>query len=282
MEVAAAGICASDLHLVAAGPSPITLGHEFAGWAPDGTPVAVLPLVGCEACEHCRSGHPQRCQHQVGVIGVTLDGGMAERVRAPASCLRPLPPRLRPADACLAEPLAVALHGLHRSGVDAGQRVLVVGAGPIGLCAVAAASALGATVDVAELSDDRRDRAVSLGAGRDLADGYDVVVDAAGSAGALRLATRRCAPGGTVALVATHWTPVEVGMDLQIREISLVPAYLYGHHRGRLEFDQAIDLLADTELADVAISHRLPLDRAAAGFELAGAGDEVAKVVLAP
>lgn len=219
----------------------------------------------------------------MGFLGVTLDGGMAERVRAPATCLRPLPPGLTPADACLAEPLAVALHGLHRAGVSPEQRVLVVGAGPIGLCAVVAASSLGAAVDVAELRTDRLERAVALGAGDDAeADSYDVVVDAAGTSGSLGLAVRRCASGGTVALVATHWTPVELGIELQLREITLVPAYLYGHHRGQMEFDQALHLLSATDLAGVAISHRVTLQRATDGFELAGGAGDVSKVVLEP
>lgn len=282
IQVAAAGICSSDLHLLAGGPSAITPGHEFAGWTDDGEAVAVLPLIGCGSCNSCAGGNPQLCTTQIGFLGVTVDGGMADRVRAPRHCLRPLPPGLAPDDACLAEPLAVALHGLHRAGVGPDDRVLVVGAGPIGLGAIAAAVELGASVDVADLRPERLDRAAALGAGTDQGQDYDVVVDAAGSQGALDAAVRRCAPGGTVALIATHWSPVQMGIELQLKEVSLVPAYLYGEHRGELEFDQALRILATTELADVAVSHRVGLTSAAEAFELAATDPAAAKVVLVP
>jgi threonine dehydrogenase-like Zn-dependent dehydrogenase len=287
VHVAAAGICGSDLHLVSAGPTAVTLGHEFSGRLDDGTAVAVLPLLACGRCAACAAGEPQRCGGGSELFGITLDGGMADRVRVHPSCVRPIGSGVDIVDACLAEPLAVAVHGVHRAGVSAGHRVLVVGAGAIGLSAVAAAQAAGADVEVTELHGARRARAATLGAreadrpapgapGR-----FDVVLDAAGTQGSLDLAISRSRPGGTIGLLACHWTPVSLGLDLQLKEVSLVPAYLYGHHRGRVEFEEALDLLARPEIADALVSHRLPLDRAAEAFELA-ATQEALKVVLVP
>lgn len=286
VHVAATGICGSDLHLVAAGPTEVSLGHEFSGRLDDGTAVAVLPLLTCGSCAACTTGEPQRCDGGSELFGVTLDGGMAEQVRVHPACVRPLPESVDVADACLAEPLAVAVHGVHRAGVKAGHRVLVVGAGAIGLCAVVAAQALGAEVQVAELHEARLARAAILGApaaARPAAgiDRFDVVLDAAGTQGSLDLAIASSRPGGTIGLLACHWTPVSVGLDLQLKEVSLVPAYLYGHHRGEVEFDAALDLLARPEVADALVSHRLPLGQAAEAFQLAATPDAL-KVVLVP
>ena len=244
VTVAAAGICSSDLHLVHLGACECTLGHEVAGWDESGRAVAVLPLAACGRCPQCQHGRPQLCPSQVGFHGVSLDGGMAERVAVRADLVRPLPDGLDPRDACWVEPLAVAVHGVHRAGVSPGQRVLVIGAGPIGLSAVVAAVAAGAQVEVAEVRPDRSERARALGADAMSDERYDVVVDAVGSEGSFELACRRCRSGGTVALLGTQWDPVPLSHKLQSREISLVPAFMYGRHHGSDEFDMASDLLA--------------------------------------
>lgn len=283
VHVAAAGICGSDLHLVASGPSATTLGHEFAGWLEDGTSVAVLPVFGCGHCLACIEGHVQRCATSAAnLLGVTLDGGMAEQVRVHPDCVRALPDGLTPDDACLAEPLAVALHGIHRFGVRAGDRALVLGAGTIGLCAVAAAVSVGATVDASDPRDARSAQAAALGAGTDVTGDYDVVIDAAGTQASMDAALQLLRPGGTIGLLACHWSPVSIGLDLQVREASLVTAYLYGDHDGTPEFDSALELLATSALPDVAITHRLPIAQAHEAFELAGHDPTAGKVVLTP
>jgi threonine dehydrogenase-like Zn-dependent dehydrogenase len=282
VRVTSAGICGSDLHLAATGPLPQTLGHEFGGLLDDGTAVAVRPYVACGSCRPCTSGRTHLCTTGLTrFYGVSIDGGMADEVGVDAACVVPLPAGVDPADAGLAEPIAVAVHGIGRLGVGPGQRVLVVGAGPIGLCAIAAALASGADVDVAARREVRRAAAVSLGA-RPAPDGasYDVVVDAAGTADAATDAVERVNPGGTVGQLGTWWDPVALGGAWQLKEVTLVQGFLYGHD----EFTAAAGLIRSVPaLRDVLVTHRFGLGDAAEAFRAAGDRSTGAiKVVLEP
>ncbi len=285
VDVRSVGICGSDVHLVAMGPLPVTLGHEFAGTTADGARVTVRPYAACGRCPACAEGRRQQCPRLLGAMyGVSLDGGMAERIAVEAQCVIPLPDDLPMEHAGLVEPIAVAVHGVHRGGVAPGSRVLVIGAGPIGLCAVAAARHEGAEVDVAESLAARGERAEALGArvgeGRD----YDVVVDCAGTQGSADLAVRAVRSGGVVSLVGTHWAPVALPMSLQMKEVTLVPSFTYGEHGGVDEFETAMAVLGSTpQLAGTLITHRLGLDDAVKGFALAAdATSGAIKVTLHP
>ncbi len=285
VSVVSAGICASDLHLASFGPSPVVLGHEFAGHLDDGTPVAVLPNVPCGHCDRCRSGQDQQCPRAFdSMYGVTKDGGMADEVWVDASCPRVVPPTLDLGDACLVEPIAVALHGAHRAGVGPGMRVLVVGAGPIGLCAVAAARDLGAVVDLLAHRRRRMEAGEQLGARPSEGSGYDIVLDAAGTQGSFDRAVSLARPGGTIGVLATFWDPVVIGPALLMREITLVPAFTYGHHHGISEFEDAVRLLdATPDIPAALITHHFSLDDAAQAFLVAAdRSTDAIKVVLHP
>jgi threonine dehydrogenase-like Zn-dependent dehydrogenase len=271
--------------MVSFGPSPVTLGHEFCGRLDDGTPVAVLPAVRCGRCPRCQAGQPQQCTAVLDAMyGTTLDGGLADQVWIDPTCAVPLPPTLDLDVACLVEPLAVALHGANRAGVVAGARVLVIGGGPIGLCAVAVATMLGASVDGRANRPERRAAAERLGAGGSVGTDYDVVVDAAGTQTSLDEATRRVRPGGTIGVLASFWEPVAIGMSLLMKEVSLVPGFTYGHHHGVSEFDEAVRMLdAMPELPRTVITHRFPLGEAAEAFRIASDPRSGAiKVVIEP
>jgi len=282
VSVASSGICGSDLHLVSFGPSPVTLGHEFAGHLDDGTRVAVLPFAPCGGCDRCRAGAVQQCPSALAhTYGISRDGGMADAAWVAPGCARPLPDALPVEDACLVEPLAVALHGVHRAGVQPGMRVLVIGAGPIGLCAVSALRSEGTVPDVSARRPRRLDAAVRLGARPSVASEYDVVLDAAGTQESMDTACRLARPGGTVGVLGSFWSPVTVGLGWQLKEVTVVPAYTYGHHGGRSEFDAAADLLARSPaLAEVVITHRVDLSDAPEAFRLAADRDATIKVVL--
>jgi L-iditol 2-dehydrogenase len=274
VKVASAGICGSDLHLLAWN-LPFVMGHEFAGTLDDGTPVAVEPIVPCGDCSPCRAGETQRCV--VGptmVMGVGRDGGMADECVVPTSCLVRLPDGVAPRDACLVEPLAVAIHGIRRGHVHGSQSVGVIGGGSIGLAAVAAAQAAGARVDLAARHDRQRAAGERLGAGTlgESEPHYDVIVEAAGTTSALAQAVERCRPGGTVVLLGTYWDgEVQMpGMPLCMNEITLVPASMYGRTGPSRDVDVAATLLATRpEIADALITHRFPLDAAAEAFAVA-------------
>ena len=285
VSVVSSGICGSDLHLLPFGPSPVTIGHEFCGRLDDGTPVAVLPRITCGNCEVCSAGNEQQCPHALGsMYGITLDGGLADEVWVDPGCAKVIPPTIPLEHACLVEPIAVALHGIHRAGVKPGSRVLVVGAGPIGLCTIAAARALGAAVDVVAHRANRMQAAERLGAGTAVGSDYDVVLDAAGTQGAIDQAIQRVRPGGTVGIISSFWEPVTLGMDFQVKEATLVPSFTYGHHHGACEFEEAARVLdANPDLPEAIITHHLPLDDAAEAFRLAGDhGTDAIKVVLHP
>ncbi len=218
------------------------------------------------------------------MYGTSLDGGLADQVWIDPTCAVPLPGSLALDVACVVEPLAVALHGAHRAGVVAGTRVLVIGGGPIGLCAMAVARALGASVAGKAHRPERQSAAERLGASGTLGTDYDVVLDAAGTQASLDQATLRVRPGGTIGVLANFWDPVTVGMSLLMKEVTLVPAFTYGHHHRVSEFEEAVGMLdAIPDLPATLITHRFPLDEAAEAFRVASDPMSGAiKVVIEP
>jgi threonine dehydrogenase-like Zn-dependent dehydrogenase len=287
VRIRSAGICGSDLHMLAAGfPIAGTLGHEMAGVTDDGTPVAIEPIVPCGACASCAAGDTELCERGPAmVMGTALDGGMADELRVPERCLVPLPSAVAPRDACLVEPLAVALHGLRRARLGARERVSVVGGGALGLLAVAAARAAGAEVRLAARHDAQREAGARLGAGP-TRDGSDLVIEAAGTKAALEQAVALARPGGRLLLLATYWSGMELpGFALCMKEVNVIPASMYGRAPGGpRDIDAAAALLAvRPEIAPALITHRFPLDAAPEAFRTAA--DRAAgaiKVVLEP
>jgi 2-desacetyl-2-hydroxyethyl bacteriochlorophyllide A dehydrogenase len=266
------------------GPS-VTVGHEIAGRLDDGTPVAVEPLAACGDCDRCHAGHEQLCRDVLDrVYGIALDGGMADEILVPATCVIALPETIDPADASLVEPIAIAVHGFNRAEIAPDERVLVIGGGSIGLSALAVARHRGVTCDLAARHDHQNAAAEALGAGLAPGRDYDVVIDAAGTQSSISDAVRRLRPGGRLLLLGSLWSPVKIGADLAIKEITVIPSSLYGHHHGTREFADGVDVLAARpDLASTLITHRFPLDDAAEAFRVAG--DRAAgaiKVVLHP
>jgi threonine dehydrogenase-like Zn-dependent dehydrogenase len=287
VDVRAAGICGSDLHMIELGfTGDRTIGHEIAGVAPDGTRVAIEPLVPCGHCALCREGSYHLCG-EVGasLYGLTADGGMADQIVVPARALVPLPDDLDLADASLVEPMAVAVHGLGLAAATAEDRVAVVGAGSIGLCAAAATVARGATVDVSARHDHQRAAAQQLGAGTETSGSYDLVIETAGTEDAMRRAARLAGPKGRVLMLSVHWQPItSPGMSMWTKEVTVLHSFTYCGRGPRRDIDVAAEILAATpSIGDALITHRFPLDDAAAAFDTAA--DRAAgaiKVVLEP
>jgi len=285
VRVRSSGICGSDLHLIGFGPMPVTLGHEVAGHLDDGTPVAIWPLVPCGTCDRCEAGEVSQCRTGPGqVYGIGRDGGMADTVVVDAGSIVPLPAGLDVADGALVEPVACAVHALRRAGVTAGDRVAVVGAGSIGLGAAAAARWMDASVDVTARHDHQRDAATRVGAGIEADGEYDVVVDAAGTDTAVAQCVDLLRPGGTIALLASYWEPVEFPQFFSMKEPVLVGANMHGRDASGTDMEAAAQLLADLpEVAPAMVTHRFPLDRAAKAFACAAdRASGAIKVVLEP
>ena len=188
VEVAACGICGTDLHEYAAGPivtpvephpltgaqNPQILGHEFAGEVVatgpavtrvrGGDRVAIMPLAYCGECAYCRRGLQHLCARMACVGLSHAWGGMAELATVAEYQVVPLPEGVTYQQGALIEPTAVAAYGVERARVSPGDQVLVTGAGPIGaLAALCARSAGASTVYVSEPNAARRARAEALG-----------------------------------------------------------------------------------------------------------------------
>ena len=272
VRVRTAGICGSDLAMLAAGfPMQGTPGHEVSGELEDGTPVAIEPVVPCGACSYCRAGNYQVCRSGTEMIfGVGRHGGMAEEMVVPARCLVALPRSVDVSIACLVEPLAVAVHGLRRARATADLRVAVIGGGTIGLCAVAAAAAIGCEVSLAARHPAQRNAGTKLGAG-ELSGEYDLAIDCAGSASATASACEALRPNGRLLLLAASFDSIELpGLVVAAREIEIVSSTMYGVSATGRDIDAAAALLgARPEIGEFLITHRFSLEEAVRGFETA-------------
>lgn len=271
VSMRSASICGSDFTYLAFG-SAFILGHELAGVRADGTPVAVEGLYGCGTCELCRAGRYNLCPGAIGrALGAMADGGMAERFRAPGERLVPLPEGLRVEDGALVEPAAVSWHGVRIGGAGRDTRVAVVGGGAVGLLALAAARAQGAEeVGLEARYDHQREAGEHLGA-RALRGLYDVVVEAAGSASALRRCAELVAPGGSIVVLGVHTGPLELDYHaIFLKEARVVPSLGYCTHAGGRDMAQAARMLADDPgIAAALVTHRFPLEDAEEAFRVA-------------
>ena len=290
IRIRACGICGSDLTILDSGfPIHGIPGHEIAGELPDGTPVAIEPLDPCGRCRHCVGGDYQVCPDRADMIfGIGRDGGMAEQLRVPTRCVVPLPRGIDARVGFLVEPLAVTIHGLRRAQISGADRVLVVGAGSIGLCAVVAAMSTGAEVGLVARHATQIEAGKKLGAEIvevATADDYDVVLDCAGTTSATERACEALRPNGRLVMLAPSWETIELpGLTVLAKELDLVVSKMYGRAGSVRDVDAAATILgARPEVADALVTHRLPLSEAPAAFEIARDRKAGAiKVVLEP
>jgi threonine dehydrogenase-like Zn-dependent dehydrogenase len=213
---------------------------------------------------------------------------MAEQILVEPRCIVPLPRRIDARTGCLVEPLAVAVHGVRRAGIDGSKRVLVVGGGSIGLSAVAAATATRAHVALvarhpAQIAAGRLLGAeiVESGAGGD----YDVVLECADSSSAIATACEAIRPNGKLVMLASSWGSVELpGLVVAAKELEIVMSTMYGRAGSVRDVEAAATILGDREeVAQALISHRFPLSKATEAFEKARDRKSGAiKVVLEP
>jgi 2-desacetyl-2-hydroxyethyl bacteriochlorophyllide A dehydrogenase len=297
LRVRACGICGSDLHWFQGGfpPPPVCPGHEIAGEVVAlgadargvhvGDRVAVEPLIICGRCAACRRGDYQLCA-RFQLLGTVRDGGLADYVVAPVGALFAFPGGLEWDVAALAEPTAVCVHAARLVQLRVGDRVLVLGAGTIGLLAVLVAHAsgasaiaisarhahqaemarrLGATHVFASEDDDARDRVL-----RDLAP--DVVFETVGgNAATIDEALHAVRPGGTVVVLGIFTAPSSCNALMLVgKEVRLIGSLMYGRAGGRADFEVAIDVLAkERERVAGLITHRFGLDAVQEAFETA-------------
>ena len=307
LDVAYVGICGTDLHIKhgamdARVTLPATLGHEMSGtvaavgedvtaWSP-GDRVTVMPLRWCDDCAACRAGHRHVCERLV-FVGIDAPGALQQSWTVDQDLLVRLPERLPLDRAALAEPLAVAVHDVRRSGLASGGRALVVGGGPIGLLISLVAASEGIGVLVSEPNAFRRAVAEQLGLRTldPLADdvasavvewtdgaGVDVAFEVSGSAPGLAAATHALRVRGRLVVVAIHSQPVPLDLFRVFwRELEVAGARVYE----RTDFERAVELLAAGAIpAAPLISAVVPLERTADAFAALEGGGDVLKVLV--
>jgi 2-desacetyl-2-hydroxyethyl bacteriochlorophyllide A dehydrogenase len=274
VRVTSVGICSTDFWVLAQGPSPFVIGHEFGGYLDDGTLAAVYPLARCGECDQCSAGAYNRCRRVFELsMGLGTDGGMCDELFVPEDAITRLPDGVAPRDALLVEPFAVAVHALERVDLQPGQRVAVIGAGSLGLIVAAATKAAGCDTSISarHLHQVTAAEKLELGLG-ELSGEYDVVVDAAGSEAALTQAVELLAPGGTL-LILGMYPPAGINfpaLPLLMKEANVVTSTAYCCNNRKDDFAASAEFLASTPaLAEALISHRFPLEEAPAAFDAA-------------
>jgi 2-desacetyl-2-hydroxyethyl bacteriochlorophyllide A dehydrogenase len=306
VRVRACGVCGTDLHyyhgVFPTSPS-VPPGHEYAGEIAGlgddvegfemGQRVAVEPLRNCRECINCRTGNYHICSKRA-LGGAAAPGAFAEYVTVPGYGVYPLPDGVDFELGALAEPLAVAVHGLHIAGLSIGERVLVLGSGTIGLLTILAARAAGAAEIVSSYRyDHQAEAAEAVGAARAVkADevggekGFDVVVETVGgNAPTIGQALGAVRSGGRISVLGVFTQMAEVNaLALMLKEATIVGGITYCRPGRYSDFDVALGILrSEPERARALITHRFPLEDAAKAFATAAdKGTKSLKVQVAP
>ncbi|MGH9685038.1 MAG: L-threonine 3-dehydrogenase [Candidatus Acidiferrales bacterium] len=312
VRVRAASICGTDLHIydwdqwsASRIHPPMTFGHEFCGVVEKigdevdsvrpGDFVSAEMHLSCGHCRPCRAGQQHLCQN-VRILGLDGDGCFAEFVRIPARNIWKIDPAIPEHYAAILDPLGNAVHTV-LSGEIAGQNVVVTGAGPIGLMAIAVARACGcALVIVTEVNAHRRELAKKMGADEALnpnqsgvvqhvrdatGGGADVLLEMSGHPAAIRQGFQILRSGGRASLLGIPKEPVT--LDL-VNDVILKGATVHGIF-GRKMFEtwvQMTELLKHGKLnLEPLFNERLPLEKFADAFSLLEAG-KAGKILLYP
>jgi 2-desacetyl-2-hydroxyethyl bacteriochlorophyllide A dehydrogenase len=307
IEIAECGICGSDLHMVLeryAKPGAI-LGHEWAGVvaaAPShsgwtvGDRVVGNPSPGCGRCRPCRRGRPSVCLNRATPDYVGYRGAFCQYKTVTADSLLRIPDSLPTRVAALAEPTAITLHAVRLADVGSDDRVLVTGAGPVGLLLIAVLRAQGISdITVSEPSAIRRQRAITVGATRvvtpdslespptalPVAEPYDVVFECSGQARALEAGVGQLDYAGTLVIVGTGFEQPRINQNrMIIFELEIIGAYNYDDEG----FGPAVDLL-DSELLPLEAliePDNIPLGDVMVSMERLIRGEIPSKVMVQP
>jgi L-iditol 2-dehydrogenase len=309
IKVKMTGICGSDIHtykgLHLFRKPPVIIGHEIAGEVVKvggavtkfqaGDRVTVEPQSGCGSCENCLTGNVNYCGHRraPGIKG--WYGTMAEYFVAPEHCVFKLPDSMSYEQGVLVEPFAVGVHAVRKADIQLGDKVAILGAGPIGLLTLAAAKAAGATtVLVTDVIDYPLESALNMGAShtmniKDKLDWtkeakeavggeFDKVLVAVGVPGIVDNAISLLRKGGRCVTIAMfHGTQTFDIVNLQQGEKEIVGCMTYT----REDMIAAIHLIAAGHVREeVIITHKLPYEQAAKGFQMVDKKEDCSLKVL--
>ena len=291
VRIRRAGVCGTDLHIFEGSHPfleyPRVIGHELSGEVAEAGPgcalavgqqVYVIPYLACGVCVACRRGKTNCCQ-RIGVLGVHIDGGMAEYVCVPEG-------NVAPADgvtldqAAMIEFLAIGAHAIRRASAREDQRILVAGAGPIGIGCMLFANLQGGSVTAFDMRQDRLDFCHrQLGVDHTVAAGpnaaealsaltsgdfFDIVIDATGNAKSMMAGLNYVAHGGTYVLVSVVRDSIcFADPEFHKRETSL----LASRNATPEDFSKVIGAMRQGLVpTEALVTHRVSLDEAPGSF----------------
>lgn len=311
IDVKKAGICGSDIHYWDIGqPVGLVMGHEFCGTVLDpgsrndlkvGDRVTALPISPCGKCEACLSGNPQYCaetwSYAVG-LSLTNPGAYAEKTSIRPDMVIKVPKSLTDSEVAMVEPTAVALHAVNLANIKIGDRVLVIGAGIIGILSAMFAKMNGASyVAVSETNANRGAKSTKLKCADEWFDakdekfaekvrtkcpnGYDVVIECCGNSTAVTSALASVKNGGTVVLVGVSMNSINYPSILNVmHELTVKGAIGYTVP----EFKACIDLMAKKKIDTLKfVDDIVPLSDVQKSFERLTSGtDGAIKILIDP
>lgn len=308
IKVNYAGICGTDMLAYHGGmtkrtkPSVI-LGHEFSGTVYEagvsssfqkGDRVTVEPITSCGECDSCQRGDYNLCTIAFNLIGIDSDGAFAEYIKVPESKVYRLGDTISMQEGALIEPLAVCVHAVEKGKIAAGQTVLVVGGGPIGIITALTAQQRGAKVLISEISPYRIQVANQLGfevlnpTEEDFLEqineithgrGVDVSIEATGTNNGMVACIEAARTKGIVVITGLPKKNADFDVYRIIaKELQLVGTRVYMKE----DYDQAIELLSSGGLdLSSLISKVVPLEEAIQqGFEAIDSGEDVIKILI--
>ena len=315
VKVMAVGICGSDIHYYEHGKigryvveKPIILGHECAGVVVKlgdkvtnfkiGDRVAIEPGITCGRCKYCKGGRYNLCPKVEFLATPPIDGAFVQYIKHREDFLFPIPDELSFEEAALNEPFSVGIHAARRANLKPGSTVAIMGMGPVGLTAVAAVKAFGAsTIIVTDLEENRLEAAKKLGATHTInilegnvldeiqlitnGEGVDVAFETAGNPKALQSALSAAGRGGKVAVIGLPPNP-EIAID--VTTIADNELDIYGIFRYSNTYPQGIEFLATgTTNIHTLITDRFPLEQTKEAMEKARTNKkESIKIVVYP
>lgn len=289
------GICGSDIGIVAGkhprAKAPLVLGHEFVGTVEEvrdgsgriaaGDRVVAYPLISCGTCRPCRTGHPHVCE-TLKLIGIDLDGGMADTAWIDEDVLFKVPDQLSDEVAALIEPLAVIVRSMHQARFSLLDSAVVIGAGPIGILTAIVLSDGGASrIVISDVDEARLDLCRTLGFetvnARDTSlvdfitrttagEGVDIVFECSGVESAALQMTKIARVGGMICMTGIHKAPHAVDLrDINFKEQILVGSRVYTKH----EFESAVAYAATlSEDLEKIVTQIVPLSGAEGVFHM--------------
>lgn len=275
IEVKKSGICGSDIHYWDAGePKGLVLGHEYSGVVIDpgsredlrvGDRVTALPISPCGKCPSCLTGNPQYCRetwtYATG-LSLTNPGALAPKMKIRPDMVLKIPDNVSFEEGAMVEPVAVGLHAVHLADVKVGEKVLVIGAGIIGLVSAMFAKKEGASfVVISETNLERAKKAIDLGVAdkyydatnhelikeimTDTEGGFDTVIECCGNSAAVTSALMMTRPGGQIVLVGVSLGPITIPTVVGVmNELTIKGAIAYTKE----EFKTCIDLISNKQI----------------------------------